>query len=109
MDDSADPATKADINELRSSVERVEASQTVLNAYVERTEKAVERLAASVEKFSQSVQQRFDLNDRRFDNVDEDIDKILVLVGNIDARLQPSIGDHERRIKRLERRVGISA
>lgn len=41
--------------------------------------------------------------------LDEDIDRVLTVLINVDKRLTQVVDDHERRIRRLEQSVGVSA
>lgn len=47
--------------------------------------------------------------DRRFSRVDDYIDKILHILVNRDEEVREALKEHERRIKRVEKRVGIAA
>ncbi|MSR56017.1 MAG: hypothetical protein EXS09_22505 [Gemmataceae bacterium] len=58
----------------------------------------------------QQLEQRLiGLMDQRFDRVNDAIDRVRTVVVNLDKRLALELEDHEQRITRLERRVGIAA
>ena len=60
------------------------------------------KLAESLQRFAGSIE-------HRFDKVNDDIDKVLTLLCNVDKRLSDSFESHERRIRRLEKHVGFVA
>lgn len=46
--------------------------------------------------------------DRRMNRLHEAIDRVLDVLVNVDRRLTLAVGDHERRICRLEQRLGVT-
>lgn len=45
---------------------------------------------------------------RKMDSLHETIDRVLDVLVNVDRRLTLAVGDHERRICRLEHRLGVT-
>lgn len=93
MDDLTAPATKADIHRLEQGIDKLEQRIDKLDQRFDEFERAIERRFASVEEKLQGLW--------------TDIDRVLALLTNIEDRLKKPIDDHERRIKHLERTVGI--
>lgn len=123
MDDNSTPATKADISELREVLNRIEKSHETLTDSVDRNEarnttlqSMMTDLAKNLSAFQKSVEQRFDKVDERMERIEgridqanERISEVLNVACNIDRRLSETFSDHDRRIQRLERHVGLSA
>ena len=54
----------------------------------------------------QRMDSGFQKVERKFNVLNEAIDRVLTVVVNIDKKLSGKVDDHERRIKRLESKVG---
>lgn len=46
--------------------------------------------------------------DRQFEWLREGVDQTLILLGNIEKRLETKIDNHEHRIKQLEKKAGLA-
>ena len=68
------------------------------------TKADIERLIELMDRRFESVN---DGLDRRFGYVNDGIDRVLAVLVNVDKRLTEDVKDHEQRITRLERRIGI--
>ena len=133
MDNSKSPATKADIQNLISvftksheatqrRIEQVEASTQVqfdkIDMRFDELDSRIEGMDLRIRGFDKrmdGMDQRFygltillqdhiSETNRRFDNLNDYADKILANVCNISENL---LGDHERRLQRLEKQVGV--
>ena len=62
---------------------------------------------ADIQELANTMQQGFDGMDRKFNKVWEYMDRMMAALTSIDDRLQQRTSDHERRITRLEREVGV--
>jgi hypothetical protein len=46
---------------------------------------------------------------KKMDGIQDAIDRVLTVLVNVDKRLTESVGDHESRIRRLERHASLAA
>lgn len=86
QNDDIQPATKGDIRNF--------ATKDDLKAFATRDE-----LQSEIQKLSMKM-------DKGFARVEASIDQVLTVVVNMNKRFGGQVDDHERRITRLERKVG---
>ncbi len=100
MDDLNQPATKADIRRVEVRMERHDDR---LDSFEKRLD-SIDRRLESFEKKRRFFEEKMLASNEK---LWEDIDRVLVLLGNIEKKLSIPILDHERRITVLEEKFGL--
>lgn len=79
-----------------------DTNQPATQADVARLDDKLDTLIGTLNEFARDT-------DRRFNILFQDVDCIVSILGKIDEQLTSQFRDHERRIKRLEKKVGLAA
>ena len=95
--------TKMDMQDLRNTFEE---HRKETKADMQEHRRATQ---ADLQALEQRVNVQFGAIKRQFEYVHESIDKVLVVLTNIDKKLGGRLDDHERRITRLEDRLAVAA
>lgn len=101
MDDQS-PATKADVNLVRSDVNVLKSDVSVLKTDVNFMKSDMKLLRADLKNFEQSTNSALQLMRGEMRSLRHDNDRILDVLINIDRKLTGKVEDHEERITKLE-------
>jgi predicted RNase H-like nuclease (RuvC/YqgF family) len=109
MKDDTTPATKADIHRLDTNIQRMDTQIQSMDTRIQSMDARIESMDAEIHRMNGDIREVKGEMREMAKGLHAAIDQVLTVLVNVDKRLTGSVENHERRITRLEARVGIGA